>query len=178
MMEMIKYFWNNYIKLQWWLWWFLKHYLVYPWILILSFFLFKKYGGANSIFDPEWWRNLINTFAIVSWFLLTGLSVILSNTKLRKDQISQIEDKYKLYVMEYGDWDIYVRISKFKLSILLATISLIGICIILAIIVTIFQCEWFIVYLIIYFLWLLFIWLLTLIKQILTYLSIVEFDWK
>ena len=175
MLQILKYYWQNSIKLQWGITWFFKHYILYPGILVVLGFLAKKYLVGYNIINPEWRRNIVNMFAIVSWFLLTGLSVILSNTVIREDKKEMIKKKYKVYIQEFGNGKISEWLSKFKLSILLDTILLLWICILLAVIVTIFQAKWIIIYLMLYFLFVLFVGLLTLIRQILTYLSIVEF---
>lgn len=177
-MSLIKYFWNNSIKPQWGLRRFIKHYFICPAILFSICFLLKKFWRRDQIFDIEGWKDLINMFAIVSWFLLTWLSVILSNTNIKKDKIDEIKEKYKLHIMEYGKWDVNSWLSKFKLSILLETVLLIGICILLAIIVTVFESNYFSTYLTAYLIIILFLGLFTLIKQILVYLNIVEFDSK
>lgn len=176
MIQLLKFYRINSISLQWWRSRIFRHCLFYPGLFLLLYYWLQYFELDLKWLNSWAGKDIVNTLAIVSWFLLTGLSVILSNTKLDEKKKSETEEKFKSYIMEYGEGDIYKWLSKFKLSLLLDTIVLIGVCIVLALIITVFKSNNVIIYTILYFLGFLCINLLTLIKQILTYLHIVEFN--
>lgn len=176
MIQLLKFYRINSINLQWWRSWIIEHCIIYPGLFLGSFFLLQYFELDIKRLNAWIGKDIVNTLAIVSWFLLTGLSVILSNTKLNEKTKSDTEKKFENYIMEYGEGNIYKWLSKFKLSLLLDTIILIGICIVLALIITVFKSNTFITYTILYLLGFLCTNLLSLIKHILTYLHITEFN--
>lgn len=125
--------------------------------------------------DLSKWKLLIMCLQIAEKNKINEFKEVVEDGKVQF-RITTNQEIFEDYIMEYGEGNIYKWLSKFKLSLLLDTIILIGICIVLALIITVFKSNTFITYTILYLLGFLCTNLLSLIKHILTYLHITEFN--
>lgn len=186
----MKFYWNNCRKLKWWVWWLLMQMVLYPSIIIFVCYLLTYLSQKqNWWFEINFQQNYIEILTYISGFLFAWLSILLTNTTLKKEQYWSIWEKYKPYVIKFW-WvenencqnndkiESWVKkwILRFKFSLLLDVLTTVVLSII-SISLSIFWNDIFLR--ITKFLFVVcIIQLVILIPRIITYLKIIEFNIK